>query len=63
MDPNATLIRLLEAIDGEDYHGAKMALNDLSAWIHKGGFKPNIAAAIEALKGKWQGGPINDVYG
>jgi hypothetical protein len=50
MDPTATLIALLDAIGDKDRDGASNALDDLMSWIERGGFVPNVEAAIETLK-------------
>lgn len=55
MDPNATLIRLLEAIGDRQFAEAREALADLRGWISRGGFMPDTAAAIEAIRHRqWQ---------
>jgi hypothetical protein len=40
MDPNATLVAILEHIDSRDRDEALHAINDLADWIEYGGFLP-----------------------
>jgi hypothetical protein len=49
MDPEATLIALLEAIDAREREDAEALLDNLMTWIEQGGFPPNCAAAITTL--------------
>lgn len=54
MDPNACLIRLLEAIAEKDELEARDALAELTRWINRGGFLPHAAPAaafVRALGG------------
>jgi hypothetical protein len=50
MDPNATLITLLDAIEDNEHQEAIVILNDLFTWIKRGGMKPNTQAAVETLR-------------
>lgn len=49
MDPTACLLRLMEAIQDQDFDEAKAALLDLHNWLNRGGFLPTIASV----------GPVN----
>ncbi len=40
MDPNATLLAFLTAIDENDVLGAHEAAENLANWLGKGGFEP-----------------------
>lgn len=51
MDPTATLARLLELLATDDKtrtHELEEAALALADWIGRGGFWPNVGAAIEA---------------
>jgi hypothetical protein len=48
MDPNATLIELARAINGEDWDAAKESLEALAEWRHKGGFRPSSFLSVRA---------------
>jgi hypothetical protein len=50
MDPDACLIRLLEAIGDNDWDESLHALDDLFQWLSRGGFAPNTQAAAETLR-------------
>ncbi len=41
MDPNATLLAFLTAVDERDMLGAQSAADSLATWLGKGGFEPN----------------------
>jgi hypothetical protein len=53
MDPNATLDRLLDAIMDGDMTEAGYALEDLTGWIYKGGFKPRDPRTSEDRSPGW----------
>jgi hypothetical protein len=44
MDPNATLARLIDAIQEGDWEEALAASQDLTDWLLCGGFMPTITA-------------------
>jgi len=51
MDPNATLLRLLQAIEDHEWSEAREALGYLEHWVSRGGFQPPaLAAAMAAIR-------------
>jgi hypothetical protein len=42
MDPQATLLRIFAAIDEDDTQEALDGINDLTKWVHQGGFVPTL---------------------
>lgn len=51
MDPNQTLLELLECIAARDIAGAQEHCENLCEWIGKGGFVPRFALiALDAVK-------------
>jgi len=52
MDPNATVQRLLEAIDDHDLEAAREAADDLSNWLARGGFAPDWLRVVKEFVGR-----------
>jgi hypothetical protein len=51
MDPKAALIDLLESIAARDFDSARDTLDNIEAWLRKGGFMPEeIHKALDALR-------------
>lgn len=51
MDPHATFLRLLDALQQRDTEDARQAFEDLADWIKSGGFvPPSIPAAFQHAK-------------
>ena len=48
MDPNATLLRILNAADKDE---AKMACDDLWNWLTRGGYAPTVPAGTRYWPG------------
>lgn len=43
MDPNATIDRIVNAIEDSEFPEAREAIRDLQTWVARGGFAPQIA--------------------
>jgi hypothetical protein len=52
LDPTAALIRALEAMRDGDRVEAFDALQDLAGWLAKGGFLPDVYAALRELENR-----------
>lgn len=52
MDPNATMRRLLDAIQVQDEDECDAALEDLVSWLRSGGFPPVFTSEMAGLT-KW----------
>ncbi len=50
MDPNATLVALLDAIEERELSDAEDHFRNLLVWLRKGGAAPNAACAAETLR-------------
>ncbi len=48
MDPDAILLRLLQAIEDHEWSDAREALGYLENWVARGGFQPPALAAAMA---------------
>lgn len=50
MDPDETFRRFVNAVCGDDMHGACDALQDLSEWLDQGGFSARFPNAFVPRK-------------
>jgi len=46
VDPNATMLRILDAIKANDREACAEATEDLAEWLRRGGFAPKFTAAM-----------------